>query len=252
MIGLGIHRSAEHGKNIVCKDQIESRQHDAADQTHDHCIADAPLCLGNLVLPKADADESAAAVTDHHRNSQRHHCQREHNRVGGVAVRAQIAGVCNKDLVHDVIQRADQQRNNARDRVFLHQLADAFRAKELIGTFHGIHLYLSILGQTKTTGSPHATGFTHECYSLYEIIIACPPGICKGSFAQELYWAFCADCTRQTLWKMSFEARRPAVVQYCREQKYAGKSVFAVFPYKKTRKITLWTASLWRGCPKPR
>ena len=38
----------------------------------------------------------------------------------------------------------------------------------------------------KTTGSLHATGFTHECYSLYEIIIACLLGICKGSLAQEL------------------------------------------------------------------
>ena len=198
---------------VVCKDQIESRQHNAADQTHDHRIADAPLCLGDLVLPKADADEGAAAVTDHHGNRQRHHRKREHNGVGSVAVGAQIAGVCNKDLVHDVIQRADQQRNNARDRIFLHQLADAFCAKELIGTFHGIHLYLSILGQTKTTGSPHATGFTHECYSLYEIIIACLPGICKGSFAQELCGTFCADCTRQTSWKIPLEASRPAVAQ---------------------------------------
>ena len=201
------------GVYVVCKDQIESRQHNAADQTHDHRIADAPLCLGDLVLPKADADEGAAAVTDHHGNRQRHHRKREHNGVGSVAVGAQIAGVCNKDLVHDVIQRADQQRNNARDRIFLHQLADAFCAKELIGTFHGIHLYLSILGQTKTTGSPHATGFTHECYSLYEIIIACLPGICKGSFAQELCGTFCADCTRQTSWKIPLEASRPAVAQ---------------------------------------
>lgn len=140
MIGLGVHRSAEHGENVVCKDQIESRQHDAADQTHDHRIADAPLCLGHFVLPEADADEGAAAVTDHHGNSQRHHRKREHNGVGGITVGAQIAGVCNKDLVYDVIQCTYQQRNNARYRVFLHQLADAFRAEKLIGTFHGIHL----------------------------------------------------------------------------------------------------------------
>ena len=199
VVGFGVDRSAEHGENVVRKNQIERRQHNAADQTHHHRIADAPPCLGNFVLSKADADKSAAAVTDHHGNSQCHNRKREHNGVGGVAVRAKIAGVCNKDLVHDVIQCADQKRNNARDRILLHQLADALRAEKLIGTFHGIHLYLSILGQTKTTGSPHATGFTHECYSLYEIIIACLSGICKGSFAQELYWAFCADCTRKTL-----------------------------------------------------
>ena len=145
VIGLGVDRSAEHGKNGVRKNQIERGQQDAADQTHHHRIADAPLCLGDLVLPKADADEGAAAITDHDCDCQRYHRQGEHDGVGGVAVGAQIAGVCNKDLIHDVVQCADQQRNNARDRILLHQLADAFRAEKLIGTFHGIHLYLSIL-----------------------------------------------------------------------------------------------------------
>ena len=140
VVGLGVHRSAEHGKNGVRKNQIERGQHNAADQTHHHRIADAPLCLGDLVLPKADTDKGAAAVTDHHGNSQCHNRQGEHDGVGGVAVGAQIAGVCNKDLIHDVIQCADQQRNDARDRILLHQLADAFRAEKLIGTFHGIHL----------------------------------------------------------------------------------------------------------------
>ena len=197
----------------ILKNQIERRQHNAADQTHHYRVADAPLCLGDFVLPEADADEGAATVTNHHGDGQSHHRQGEHNGVGGVAVGAQIAGVCNKDLVHDVVQRTHQQRNNARDRILLHQLADALRAKELIGTFHGIHLTFPFWGKKKTTSSPHATGFTNECYSLYEIIIARLPGICKGSFAQELHWAFCADCTRQTLWKMPFEARQPTVVQ---------------------------------------
>ena len=105
-----------------------------------YCVANAALCLGDFVLPKADADEGAAAVTDHHGNGQRYHRQGENDRIGGVAIRAKIAGVCNKDLVHDVVQRTHQQRNNARDRILLHQLADAFRAKKLIGIFHGIHL----------------------------------------------------------------------------------------------------------------
>ena len=159
VIGLGVDRSAEHGKNGIRKNQIERRQHNADDQTHDHRVADAPLCFGDLVLPKADADEGAAAVADHHRDRQRHHRQGKHNGVGGIAVRAKIAGVGNKDLVHDVVQCADQQRNNARDRILLHQLADALRAKELIGTFHGIHLYLSILGQKKHNGQPSCNRF---------------------------------------------------------------------------------------------
>ena len=147
MIGLGVHRSAEQGKNGVRKNQIEDGQHNATDQTHDHCVAYAALCLGDFVLSKADADEGAAAVTDHHGNGQRHHRHGEHNRVGGVAVGAQIAGVGNKDLVHDVVQRTHQQRNNARDRILLHQLADAFRAKKLIGIFHGIHLAFPFWGK---------------------------------------------------------------------------------------------------------
>jgi len=147
VVGLGVHRSAEHGKNGVRKNQIERGQHNAADQTHHHRIADAPLCLGDFVLPKADADEGAAAVTDHDCDCQRYHRQGEHDGIGGVAVGAQIASVCNKDLIHDVIQCADQQRNNARDRILLHQLADAFRAEELIGTFHGIHLTFPFWGK---------------------------------------------------------------------------------------------------------
>ena len=140
MIGLGVDRSAEHGENGICKDQIHSGQNDAADQTHHHRVANAPPCLGDFVLAKADADKGAAAVTDHHGNGQRHHRKREHDRIGGVAVGAEVAGICNKDLVHDVVQCADQQRNNARNRILLHQLSDAFRAEKFIGTFHGIHL----------------------------------------------------------------------------------------------------------------
>ena len=46
----------------------------------------------------------------------------------------------------------------------------------VIGTDVG-DVYDVILKTTHiTAGSPHATGFTHECYLLYEIVIACPPG----------------------------------------------------------------------------
>ena len=43
VVGFGVHRSAEHGQNGVRKNQIERGQHNAADQTQHHCIADAPL-----------------------------------------------------------------------------------------------------------------------------------------------------------------------------------------------------------------
>ena len=110
VVGLGVDRSAEHGKNGVRKHQIERGQHNAADQTQHHRIADAPLCLGDFVLPKADADEGAAAITDHHAIASATTVRGENDRIGGVAIRAEIAGVGNKDLVHDVVQRTHQQR----------------------------------------------------------------------------------------------------------------------------------------------
>ena len=38
-----------------------------------HRVAHALLCAVHFVLPKADADEGTAAVTDHDRDGQRHH-----------------------------------------------------------------------------------------------------------------------------------------------------------------------------------
>ena len=37
------------------------------------CVAHALLCAVHFVLPKADADEGTAAVTDPDRDGQRHH-----------------------------------------------------------------------------------------------------------------------------------------------------------------------------------
>ena len=47
-------------------------------------------------------------------------------------VRAEIAGVGDEDLVNDVIQRAHQQRDDARNGVLPHQPAHALRPQELI------------------------------------------------------------------------------------------------------------------------
>ena len=57
---------------------------------------------------------------------QRDDRQREYHRVGGVAVGAEIIGVRNKDLIDDIVQRADQEGDDAWDRVFTHELSDAF------------------------------------------------------------------------------------------------------------------------------
>ena len=55
------------------------------------------------------ADEGAAAVPDHDGNRQGDHGQRKDHRIGGISVGAQVAGVGDEDLVHDVVQRADQE-----------------------------------------------------------------------------------------------------------------------------------------------
>ena len=68
-----------------------------------------------------------------------------------------------------------------------------------------------VRNKQKTSGT-HATGLTHECHSLYEIIIPILCPICKGTFAQEICGSFCADCTMQTLWKITFEAMKWFVI----------------------------------------
>ena len=92
------------------------------------------------VSSQRDAHERAAAVADKHGDAQGYHRQRENHGVGRVAIRAEIAGVRNKNLVHDVIKRAYQQGDNAGDGVLPHELADALRPQKLISGIHKIHL----------------------------------------------------------------------------------------------------------------
>ena len=122
---LLIHRAAEHGDDRIGKNEIQRRkQHAARHRQHDR-IADAFLRLPHFTLAERNADEGAAAVADHHRDGKRHHCERENDGIRRVAVGAEIARVGDKDLVDDVVQRAHQQRGDARDGVAPHQRADA-------------------------------------------------------------------------------------------------------------------------------
>ena len=133
---LLIHRSSEHGDNVGRKEQIQRGQHQAAGQGHHHGAADAALCVLLFAFSQADADKGAAAVAHHDRNGQRHHGQREHHRVGCIAVGAQVAGVGDEDLVDNVVKRADQKGNDAGNGVSLHQLSHTFRSQELMAMFH--------------------------------------------------------------------------------------------------------------------
>lgn len=125
MKGLLIDRAAEHGDDLRLKDQIDRGQNKTADNTHNDGVAHALFCCFFFLFAKADADKRAASVADHNGDRQRYDGERKYDHVGGISVRAEIAGVGNKDLVNDIIERADQKRDDARDRVLPHQVPDA-------------------------------------------------------------------------------------------------------------------------------
>ena len=118
--GLLVHPAAEGRQNGVCQQQVQQRHHQAGDHAQRHGAADA--AVGVLLVPgaQADADVGAAAVADHDGHRQGHHRQGKHHRVGGVAVGAQVGRVGDEDLVHNVVQRRHQQRNDTGDGVFPH------------------------------------------------------------------------------------------------------------------------------------
>ena len=86
----------------------------------------------------------------------------KHDGVGRVAVGAEIAGVCDEDLIDDVIQRAHQQRDDAGNGVLPHELSDTLRSQKLISCFHIIHLSF----ETKKCVSPLKSGLTHFCRTI--------------------------------------------------------------------------------------
>lgn len=98
---------------------------------HSRTALPVAVMCGLFVVPaQADADKGTAAVTDHHRDGQRHHRQRKHHRIGGVAVGAEIVCVGNKNLIHDVVKCCHQQRDDTGDGVLCHQLSEPFCFKK--------------------------------------------------------------------------------------------------------------------------
>ena len=84
--GLLVHRAAEHGDDPVCKNEIYRRQNETAGNAQHHRVADTALGLVRLVSAQRHADKGAAAVADHDGDGQCHDGQREHDRIGRVAV----------------------------------------------------------------------------------------------------------------------------------------------------------------------
>ena len=106
--GFFIDRTAEHGNDAVRKNQIYSCQNKAGCENQHNGVAHALLCPFPFVPAQRHTDKGTAAVADHDGNGQRHDREGKHDRIGGVAIGAQIAGVGDKDLVDDVVQRAYQ------------------------------------------------------------------------------------------------------------------------------------------------
>ena len=138
--GFLVDRSAEHGDDAVCKEEIYRRQNQTACHGQHHRIAHTALCSGGFPHAQRHADEGAAAVTNHDGYGQRHHRQRKHHGVGGVAVRAEVAGVGNENLVNDVVQCPYQQRDNAGNGVAPHEPADRLRSQKLMFRIHKMTL----------------------------------------------------------------------------------------------------------------
>ena len=124
MKGLLIDRAAEHGNNAVRKKQIHRRQAQGCwQQISTTALPTLRLAFSTFVSAQRHADKGAAAVADHDGDGQCHHRQRENHGVGRVAIRAEIAGIGNKDLINNVVKRAHQQRDDAGDGVLPHEPA---------------------------------------------------------------------------------------------------------------------------------
>ena len=106
--GLLVDRAAEHGDDLVSENQIDGGEDQAGRYAEEDRIADTSARFPSLLPPETDRDECAAAVSHHDRDGERHDRQREDDRIGRIAVGAEVAGVRDEDLIDDVIQRADK------------------------------------------------------------------------------------------------------------------------------------------------
>ena len=109
MEGFFIYTSSKHIQDLCLEDQIDCRQYNTAGHTEDHCTSDTLMGVFLFSSTKADTDIGTAAVTDHNSNSQSYYRQRENNCICCISVRSKITGICNKNLVDNIIKRSDQK-----------------------------------------------------------------------------------------------------------------------------------------------
>ncbi len=136
--GLVIDPATKGREDAVGKDQVDCCHNQTENYAQHHSAADRFVRL--FLFPRAQTDrhKCARAVADHYGNRQSNNCQREYNRVGSVAVTAQVRGVGDEDLIDDVIQSRHQQADDAGNGVLHHQLADRFLFQKVVFlVFHG-------------------------------------------------------------------------------------------------------------------
>ena len=134
--GLCVDCAAEQGDDVVGEEQIRRCQHKAAGDDQHHRIADAAFCTVLVVSAQRHADKGTAAVSYHNGDGQCNHRQRKNDCVGCIAIRAKVACIGNKDLIHNIIQCAHQQRDHAGDGVLPHEPANTLCPQKRISGIH--------------------------------------------------------------------------------------------------------------------
>ena len=138
--GLCIDPPAEQGEQHVFQQQVNHRDSNADGDAEDNRIPHGALRVFGPPRTETQRDIGARAVTDHDRKGKRNDRHRVDDGIRGISVASQIRCVGDKELIDDVIQRRDQQGNDAGDGVSAHQNADALRLQKAVGLlFHGKH-----------------------------------------------------------------------------------------------------------------
>jgi len=170
---------------LIGKQQVQRRQHQTAACRQHHGVAHGSAGILLPALAQREADEGAAAVTDHDGDGQRHHSQGKDHRISGISVGTQIAGVGDEDLIHDVVERPYQQGDDAGEGVAAHEPPDGLGLQKLCVVFHRCVLSFGMIkcvspgnpdlrisaarfayGIPQKTCGASATGFTQKRHTL--------------------------------------------------------------------------------------
>lgn len=119
----GIFRRAEQSENLLLQREKDSHQ-DEADQEGDRdAAADTGGGVFRVLLSLTDVQIGGTAVTKAPGKCLSDNEDGEHHAGGGISQSTHLA-VSDKDLIHDVIERADQKGEDAGDGELQHQFRD--------------------------------------------------------------------------------------------------------------------------------